>query len=64
MRIFLEEVMLDGPHGIEAERIGQGDLFEAVVVDIFFGFAPPWSRYRDFIEEAKFQGITSGIPIV
>jgi len=45
MRIFFEEVMLDGPDGIEAERIGEGNLLEAVVIDGFFGFAPPWSRY-------------------
>jgi hypothetical protein len=63
MRIFFEEVMLDSPHRIEAERIGQRDLFEAIVVDGFFGFAPPWSRYRDFIEEAKFHRITS-VPFV
>src|ERR1700722_7121741 len=63
MRIFFEEVMLDGPHRIEAERIGESDLLEAVVVHVFFGFAPPWSRYRDFIEEAEFHSITS-IPFV
>src|ERR1017187_8742388 len=58
MRIFFEEVMLDGPDGIEAELIGQRDLLEAVVVDGFFRFAAPWPRYGDFIEEAKFHCFT------
>jgi hypothetical protein len=32
MRVLLEEVMLDGPHGVEPERVGETHLLEGVVV--------------------------------
>src|SRR5580700_6965358 len=58
MRILLEEMMLDGPDGIEAQFIGQRDLFEAVIENPFFGFAVPWARYRDLIEDSEFHRVT------
>src|SRR5215469_13572618 len=50
--------MLDGPHGIEAERIRQRDLLEAVVVNGFLGLTSPRSRHGNFIEQAKFHGVS------
>src|SRR5262249_11819952 len=32
MRVFLEEVMFDGPHGVEPERVGEAHLLEGVLV--------------------------------
>src|SRR5579863_5048631 len=55
MRIFLEEVMLDGKHGFKAQLVGQFHLLQAVVVDLFFGVRIPGTRDRDFIEESKFH---------
>jgi len=59
MRVFLKEVMLDCPHRIEAEFIGERDLFEAIIEDALFGFAVPWTRHRNFVEDSKFHGLTS-----
>ena len=56
--------MLDRPHRVEAKLVGQGDLLEAIVVDPFFGFAAPWPRHRDFVENAEFHDVTSSIPFV
>ncbi len=65
MRILLEEVMLDGEDRLEAQLVGQFHLLQAAIVDGFFGFAGPWTRNRDFIEESEFHGLgTLRIPIV
>jgi hypothetical protein len=42
--IFLEEMMLDAPYGIEAELVGECDLFQTIVEDSFLGFAIPRAR--------------------
>ena len=47
--------MLDGEDGFEAQLVGQFHLFEASIVDGFFGFTGPWTRNRDLVEESKFH---------
>jgi hypothetical protein len=42
--IFLEKMVLDAPYGIEAELVGECDLFQTIVEDSFLGFAIPRAR--------------------
>src|ERR1700683_380982 len=55
MRIFLEEMMLDGEDGFKAKLVGKFHLFEAAIVNGFFGFASPRTWNADFVEESKFH---------
>ena len=52
-------MMLDRPDLVEAEFVGQHDLFKAVVVDSLFGFAVPGPRYGDFIKGTELHRFTS-----
>ena len=64
MRILFEEMMLDAPDRVEAEFVGQLDLLETIVEHPLFGFAIPWTRHRNFIENSEFHLDTSRITVV
>ena len=53
MRILLEEVVLDGPHGVEAHLVGDAHLLEAAVVDGVLDVVLPGTGNRDFVEDAE-----------
>src|SRR6266851_10117458 len=53
VRVFLEEVVLDGPDMIEAQLVGQLHLLEAVVVNRALGLARPRPRDRNLVEKAE-----------
>ena len=56
MGVFLEEVVLDGPDGVEAEFVGGADLFEAAVVDGVLDVVFPGAGDGDFVEDAEAHG--------
>ena len=53
VRILLEEVVLNGPHGVEAHLVGDAHLLQAAVVDGVLGVVLPGSGDRDFVEDAE-----------
>jgi hypothetical protein len=70
VRVFFEEMMLDRPHVIEAQLVGELHLLEAVVVDGALLFRRPRTRDRDLVEQAELHrqppvilGETLGLPL-
>jgi len=61
VRVFFEEMMLDRPHVIEDQLVGQLYLLEAVVVDGALLLRRPGTRNRDLVEQAELH---SGTPVV
>jgi hypothetical protein len=58
VRVFLEEVVLDGPGLVEAELVRKLHLFEGVVVDLVLGLGVPGLADRKLVEDAEFhQGV-------
>ena len=53
VRVLLEEVMLDGPHGVEAELVGQTHLLEGVLVDGTLDAVGKGTRDRQLEEETE-----------
>src|SRR6516164_3208806 len=53
--------MLHAPHRIEAQFVGQRDLFEAIVEHALFALTVPWTRHRNLIEDSKLHRVTSRI---
>ena len=62
VRVLLEEVVLDGPHLVEAQLVGQPHLLERVLVDRALGLARPRPRHRELVEEAELHGLLLGSP--
>ena len=62
VRIFLEEVVLDGPHMIEAQLVGQLHLLEAVVVDGPLFLRRPRTRNGNLVEQAELHPAVSLCP--
>ena len=60
--IFLEEVVLYGPHVVEAQLVGQLHLFEAVVVDGPFLLRRPRTRNGNLVEQAELHPAVSLCP--
>ena len=56
--VFLEEVVLDGPDGVEADFVGDADLFEAAVVDLVLDVVLPGAGDGDFVEDAEAHAVT------
>src|SRR5581483_174739 len=56
MRILLEEVMLDFPHMVDAELVGELDLIEGVLEKLELGAGRPRAGELMFIEGAEFHG--------
>ena len=55
MRIFLEEVVLDLPDVIDAEPVGEFDLFERILVEPQLGILVPGLRQLMLVKEAEFH---------
>jgi hypothetical protein len=55
MRIFLQEVMLDLPHEIEAEPIAEFDLLQRLPVDIVFAAVIPRPWHLHFKMQTEFH---------
>jgi hypothetical protein len=53
VRIFLEEMVFDRPDMLEAQRIGELHLLEAVVVNRTLLLGRPGTRDRDLVEQAE-----------
>jgi pimeloyl-ACP methyl ester carboxylesterase len=49
--------MLDRPHLVEAELVGQSHLLEGVHVDRSLGLARPGPRHRDLVEQAELHHV-------
>ena len=56
VRVLLEEVVLDAPHLVEAELVGEPHLLERVHVDGALGLARPRPRHGELVEDAEFTG--------
>ncbi len=61
VRIFLEEMVLDLPHVIDAEPVGEFDLFERILIELQLGAFVPGLRQLVFVEKPEFH---RGIPPV
>jgi hypothetical protein len=59
VRVLLEEVVLDRPHLIEAELVGQTHLLERVVVDGALRLPRPGTRNRQLVEQAELHDFAS-----
>jgi hypothetical protein len=55
VRVFFEEMMLDRPHVIEAQLVGELHLLKAVVVDRALFLGRPGTRDGDLVEQAEFH---------
>ncbi len=55
MRILLEEVMLDFPHVIDADFVGEFDLVERVLDQFQFRAGTPRTGQLMFVERPKFH---------
>jgi hypothetical protein len=55
MCIFLEKVMLDFPHVVDAESVGELDLIERVLKQFQFPARRPGARQLMLIEGAEFH---------
>ena len=53
VRVLLEEVVLDLPHVVEAEAIGELDLIERIVEQLLLSALAPGLRQLMFIEDAE-----------
>jgi hypothetical protein len=51
--IFLEEMVFDRPDMLEAQRVGELHLFEAIVVDRALLLGRPGARNGDLVEQAE-----------
>ena len=60
--VLLEEVVLDLPHNIEAEPIGQLDLVERVLDQLELAPLVPWPRQLVLEEDAELHAATSALP--
>ena len=56
VRVLLEEVVLDLPHGVEAELVGQLDLVEGVLDELPLGVLGPGPRQLVLVEDAELHG--------
>src|SRR2546423_9605806 len=59
VRVLLEEVVLDLPDVIEAERVGQLDLFEGVPQQLFLGPGGPRPGQLVLVEQSEPHGAPS-----
>ena len=53
MAVLLEEVVLDLPHVVEAEGVGQRDLVEGVVEEAVLGVFVPRATDLVLVEDAE-----------
>ena len=53
VRVLLEEVVLDGPHRVEAELVGEAHLLEGVQVHLALGLVGPRPRHGQLVEDAE-----------
>src|SRR5262249_34661868 len=56
VRVFLEKVMLDFPHMVDAEPVGELDLVEGVLKQFQFSVRLPRSWQLMLIEGTEFHG--------
>jgi hypothetical protein len=56
MRIFLEEMMLDGPERMETHLVAEDRLIDRVLVGQVLAVFVPWARDRDLVEHGEFHG--------
>ena len=53
MRVLLQEVVLDFPDAVQADAVGQFDLFEGVAQELFLGASGVGARELVFVEQTK-----------
>ena len=53
MRVLLEEVVLDLPHGVEPEPVGELDLVERVAQQLLLGVRVPRARELVLVEDPE-----------
>ncbi len=58
--VLLEEVVLDLPHVVEPEPVGQLDLVEGVGDQLLFAGVGPGAWQLVFVEEAELHSVTAG----
>jgi hypothetical protein len=58
VRVLLEEVVLDGPHPVEAELVGDARLLHRVLVDQTLGLGCPWARHGQLEEDPELHAWT------
>src|SRR6186713_2052794 len=51
--VLLEEVVLDLPHVVEAERVGERALLERIAEQLVLGVVSPWPGQLMLVEEAE-----------
>jgi hypothetical protein len=57
-RVLLEEVVLDRPHVVEAQFVGQPHLLQRVGVDVPLGLRRPRTGNGQFDEYSELHGFT------
>ena len=55
MRILLEKVMLDFPHVVDAELVGELDLIERILEQLQLGAFVPWARQLMLVKCSQFH---------
>ncbi len=58
--VLFQEVVLDGPRGVESKLVGQPNLFEGVQDDLLFDAVGEGAGNRELEDHAKLHGGTSG----
>src|SRR5260370_11332086 len=56
VRVLLEEVVLDGPEGVEADLVAEDRLFERVLVGLMLLVGEPGLRHGDLVEQRELHG--------
>ena len=56
MRVLLEEVVLDLPHGVEADAVGELDLVERVAHEPLLAVVAPRPRDLVLVEDPEAHG--------
>ena len=51
--VLLEEVVLDLPHVVDADRVGQFDLLEGLLHDTPLGILLPGTRQLELVEQSE-----------
>ena len=59
MGIFLEEMVLDLPGVIDADAVGELDLFQRFAIDAVLRIGVPGARDLMFVEDAEFHRFIS-----
>ncbi len=59
MAVLLQEVVLDLPHHVESEAVGQLDLLQGVLQEAVLGVVLPGARQLVLVEDPELHGAPS-----